>query len=466
MRPTPVAFGVIGGLLVVGVLVAPSGPAAWLRVAVVLLPAVAVILGVTRLRPPRPRPWWLLAGAMAAFVIESVWLILAGPGPAVDVLALAGYGLIVAAAVVFTRRLRPEGGRESTIDGAIVGIAVGSVLSVVLFTPGVPGSPDAATAHLIAGPLTMAAVAGVLTRFALSIPRGCPAAWLILAASGLSLLGNLVRTAAVSLGPGYAIGGATDALIVAAYPLLAVAAVHPSMTQLAGATPPTRPERGSLRLILLGVALLLPPAMLALEPPGLGRWVAVGAAALVNVLVVWRLAWLFAERERASAAMSEQLARDPLTGLANRRAFVGELERTRARCRREGTGLAVLFCDLDAFKPVNDRHGHAVGDAVLVEVARRLEGAIREGDVVARIAGDEFVVLLLGAEAEAAAGVEARIRRALAEPFDVDGLVVGVGVSVGVAHVEGRADVDAARDLVAEADRAMYRDKRGGALAT
>ncbi len=465
MRSTPVSTGVLGGALAVAVLAAPGDRAAWLRVALVLLPAAAVVLGVARLRPPRPRPWWLLAAAMVAFGAESVRLILSGPGLAVDVLALLGYGCIIAAAVAFTGCLRPEDGRGGSIDGAIVGIAAGSVLSVVLFAPGVSVSPDAATSHLVAGPITMAAVAGVLTRFALAIPRGCPAAWLVLAAAGLSLLGNLVRTAAVSLGPGYVIGGATDALIVVAYPLLAVAAVHPSMTTLAGATPEITPERGSLRIILLGVALLLPPAMLALEPPGLGRWVAVGAAALVNVLVVWRLARLFVERERAAAALSAQLARDPLTGLASRRAFVDALERTTARCRREGTGLAVLFCDLDAFKLVNDRHGHAVGDTVLVEVARRLEASTREGDVVARMAGDEFVVLLPGADAEVAGDVEARIRVALARPVAVDGLVVCVGVSVGVAHVGACADVDPGHDLVAEADRAMYRDKRGEVVA-
>ena len=134
---------------------------------------------------------------------------------------------------------------------------------------------------------------------------------------------------------------------------------------------------------------------------------------------------------------------DPLTGLANRRAFFGALEAS-------GPG-AVLYCDLDRFKPVNDTLGHAAGDELLRHVARRLEAAVREGDVVARLGGDEFAVLCGGASLEVAEEVAARIRTALAEPFHLGDHRVTVGVSVGVA-----ADaVDLSEQVLEAADRAL-----------
>ncbi|MFO8075237.1 MAG: GGDEF domain-containing protein [Egibacteraceae bacterium] len=463
--------GALGGLLAVGVLVAPDGLDAWVRAALIAATAAAIHAGVVRHRPARAGVWWLLWATMVAFVVDSVLIVVDAPGVLAEVVALSGLLLLVATAVLFVRRLDASGAREGAVDGAIVAIAFASVAGVLLVRTELVAVSEAALAHAALGPVVIALIAGAFTRFALVVPERCPSAWLLLAAVSLSLVGTLARAAAVSLGAGYEIGSPADALIIAAYPLVALAAVHPSMVLLAdAAAPPTTPDRGRLRLVLLGLALLLPPALLALDPPAPGRDVAIAAAAVVNVLALWRLARLFSDRERVSAALSEQVARDPLTGLANRRAFVADLDRTRARCRREGAGLAVLFCDLDAFKPVNDRHGHAVGDAVLVETARRLEAATREGDLVARIAGDEFVVMLPAVDPAAVAVVEARIRAVVAEPFDVDGHTVRVGVSVGVAHVAASAeadpDVDPDVDLVAEADRAMYRDKRGRALAT
>ena len=150
---------------------------------------------------------------------------------------------------------------------------------------------------------------------------------------------------------------------------------------------------------------------------------------------------------RASARLAELALRDPLTGLRNRRFLLQSLER--------GSGWdAVLFVDLDEFKAINDGHGHDVGDAVLVEVARRLEEVAGSGDVVARIGGDEFVIVLDGAGAAEAAAE--RIRAAIGTPIAIDSGELTVTVSVGVA-VGGGGD-----DALDRADAAMYRAKRGG----
>jgi diguanylate cyclase (GGDEF)-like protein/PAS domain S-box-containing protein len=118
---------------------------------------------------------------------------------------------------------------------------------------------------------------------------------------------------------------------------------------------------------------------------------------------------------------------DPLTGLYNRRAFFAELE----QC---ATGGAVLYCDLDKFKPVNDTFGHAAGDELLRLVAMRLKSCVREGDILARLGGDEFAVLAPGATPEEAQFIGERIRSTVGDSFSIGETVVEVGISVGVAH--------------------------------
>jgi diguanylate cyclase (GGDEF)-like protein len=141
---------------------------------------------------------------------------------------------------------------------------------------------------------------------------------------------------------------------------------------------------------------------------------------------------------------------DALTGLANRRVFFDTLAAT-------ADGGAVLYCDLDRFKPVNDEFGHSAGDSVLRAVADRIAHCVRVQDLVARLGGDEFAVICDGATAMEAAEVAARIEAALANPVMVDGVDVRVGVSIGIAHSTGALDealVDAADGALAEAKAA------------
>ncbi|MFD6417547.1 diguanylate cyclase CdgB [Streptomyces sp. NPDC060194] len=125
-------------------------------------------------------------------------------------------------------------------------------------------------------------------------------------------------------------------------------------------------------------------------------------------------------------------------------------------------GLAVLFCDLDGFKSINDRFGHTTGDAVLIEVARRLTGAVRDGDTVARLGGDEFVVLADGLGRADAADLAVRLRNAIIPPIRVDGRAVRVGASIGIgwAHCGMSAD-----EVLHSADQRMYVEKRSRAKA-
>ena len=167
------------------------------------------------------------------------------------------------------------------------------------------------------------------------------------------------------------------------------------------------------------------------------------------------------ELRRTSRRLASEAQRDALTGLANRRAFDGALRASLAPDQGD-RDVAVVFVDLDDFKGVNDAHGHAVGDALLRAVAERLAAHVRGGDVAARIGGDEFALLLAEADDATAADVVHRLRRALAEPFAVEGARLEVRASIGLAL--GRIGTDAPEDLLGWADAAMYAAKRRRAV--
>jgi diguanylate cyclase (GGDEF)-like protein len=133
-----------------------------------------------------------------------------------------------------------------------------------------------------------------------------------------------------------------------------------------------------------------------------------------------------------------------------------------ARAQRHGSHFAILFCDLDNFKPINDQFGHAAGDAVLRQVAERLSAGRRQTDTVARLGGDEFIILLteLDQPHEAALNVAQQLLATLGQPFRVAGHAVTLGASIGVALY--RADSISGAELMSQADQAMYQAKREG----
>ena len=155
---------------------------------------------------------------------------------------------------------------------------------------------------------------------------------------------------------------------------------------------------------------------------------------------------------------------DPLTGLANRGLLMDQLAQALARASRHPGSVAVLFLDLDRFKVVNDSLGHATGDDILVEVARRLEGVMRSADTVARLGGDEFVVLAEDvAGADEAIALARRLREAVASPIPLGaGQRVVVTASVGVALSAGDGVTSMPASLLWDADVAMYRAKDTG----
>ncbi|MEX2291885.1 MAG: diguanylate cyclase [Mycobacteriales bacterium] len=220
---------------------------------------------------------------------------------------------------------------------------------------------------------------------------------------------------------------------------------------LAGCTRSVQAERqyvhgdGEVTWLLHGLASVA-------GPDGSVAWFAVSAQDIT-------------ERRRAeqdlrelTAVLTERAVRDPLTGLANRALFEERLRSSLARDARSGESTGVLFLDLDNFKEANDRHGHAVGDAVLRAVADRLTAAVRPSDTVARLGGDEFVILIEGATDASAAALVRRLQGAVAAPMRLHDLDLTIGVSIGAAV--SRCGEDDPHALLSQADVRMYEAKR------
>jgi diguanylate cyclase (GGDEF)-like protein/PAS domain S-box-containing protein len=167
------------------------------------------------------------------------------------------------------------------------------------------------------------------------------------------------------------------------------------------------------------------------------------------------------ERKRSEARMLHLAQHDPLTGVPNRLLFQDRLGLAMARCRRHGHLLAVMLIDLDRFKEINDVFGHRVGDQVLQETATRLRGRLRDSDTVARIGGDEFALILPDlAEPAAASLIAQAILARLERPFELDGRVLELRASLGIALFP--TDGESAEQLLQNADLAMYRAKATG----
>jgi diguanylate cyclase len=163
---------------------------------------------------------------------------------------------------------------------------------------------------------------------------------------------------------------------------------------------------------------------------------------------------------REAAEARHAAYHDPLTGLANRALLADRLEQAMARAARQEKRVGLMFVDLDRFKGVNDRLGHAAGDELLQQVARRLVASVRACDTACRYGGDEFVIMLPDLERTADLSEVARmICDRISAPYTLNGTVTAVTASVGVAICNG-ADGEDCGELLRRADEAMYRSKR------
>jgi diguanylate cyclase (GGDEF)-like protein len=162
------------------------------------------------------------------------------------------------------------------------------------------------------------------------------------------------------------------------------------------------------------------------------------------------------------AALERMAHHDPLTGLPNRNLLADRMLQAFARSKRSGSKVAVLFLDLDGFKPINDELGHEYGDAALVEVARRLSGLVRQSDTLARVGGDEFVFViadLLGNSDEIVRKIATKCIEVVSTPIELKNATHALGVSIGIAMSGGSCEPG---QILKAADLAMYIAKKNG----
>ena len=417
---------------------------------------VLIVVSVRRHRPANGWAWYVFAAGLAVWVLGDVVIFAEAalgrptfPSWA-DACYLGSYPLLV----VSLFRLSRQGGPRLTrglIDAAIIAISVGLVYWTFVIDPIIAAGGPALVRAVTAGYPT-AAVFLCAVVVPLLVRRGPRTAsvWLLTAGSAIVLACNAVYT----LLPAVMASAApvVYAGYLLAYACWAAAALHPSM---AAAAPARDDDLGRSKLILMTGAMLLVPAipLMKLERDGLP--VALGSMVLF-VLVVTRLAGYIATARRQSRKLHDLALRDELTGLANRRWLEGELSAALA----DGGTPQVIMVDVAEFKAVNDRLGRAVGDQTLLAVAQRLTAGLRGTDVVARMGGDEFAVLVRDARPADGPAVTARIHEALRRPVAAGHHELLVAVRLGAAHAEPG---DGAAELLRRADTALHAAKATGA---
>jgi diguanylate cyclase (GGDEF)-like protein len=470
------AVPVFGALLVILFFALPTGAVEQSAVydLIGLLVVGISLFGIWLHRPAGWQPWVILALGQLAFVVgDIIWTTYAALGEdpfpsAADVAYLAGYPLLAVGLGIAIRRRVSGGDRAGLLDGAI--LATGAVIVWWAFVLGplvAATDPDPLSfAISIAYPIGDLLLIGMALGLVMTPGARSPSFRLLVANLVALLIGDLVF-GLQSLDGTYVDGGLLDGVWVIAYLLFATAATHPSMAVVFEPRPVAVALLSPIRIVLLGGAMLVGPALLAIDQ-GSGDSVILivaGATAVLSILVLIRLAGMVGHLARdierrtvLEAQLSFQAFHDPLTGLANRRRFIAEVgDSIAAR-----TGTAVLFLDLDDFKHVNDNMGHDAGDALLTAVGHRLVSAIRPDDLGCRIGGDEFAVLLpdtpIVADAEAVAG---RLLESLGAPITIEGheLVVPASIGVALAAAGERVAVD---ELLRRADVAMYHAKAQG----
>ncbi len=462
--------------------------------------AVTCLLAARATRDRQRAVWaWLAAGTGSWAAGQAAWswyeLVLGD----VPLLSLADAGFLafsVLGTVGLLTWLRAHHSTvrtaRDTLDGLLIAGAV-LVLSIGTgVTPGPSGTGDE-IGYLVS--LTYALADVVLLSLALlTLTRaGGQRSTLVVLAAGV---GGLAVSDSIYLylasADTYSSGNLVSAGWVTGFLLIAAAARHGRARSVRGGTQLGAERASRLRTVLPYAPLVVAEIFFAVrvaegaEVSGIEISLAYGLFGLVLVrqfLVLTDNQTLLTQLRRREAELAHQAFHDPLTGLANRTQFLDHLELAAARYDEFGEGYGLLYCDLDDFKVVNDVHGHAAGDALLVEVGRRLRRLVSDRDVVARLGGDEFAVLV-GGDAGSAESLADRVVEALTLPVELPSgdpqaavpVKTQVGVSVGVATRPGRligparppgparrsADRNPSEELLKAADRSMYLAKAAG----
>lgn len=450
----------------------------WLSVAVLLVPLGEVLtpvrlpmsaylgllvtaalmgIGLVLVRALRARQerfiWTCLGAALLSWALGTVVYLEAAGSPLLDGISVtlwwAFYPLAYLALAGIVRvdlRRFPAG---IVIDGLAAGFAVAALVTAYAL-PSLLARAESIVglAGTFTFPVFDALLLGTGVGLFILAPHPVRPARILLVTALVAYAGAGVLWTVQETGGGYVPGGPVDLLYMVTITLTAWAAWR---RPVRAATTPTVGEQALLVPVaatLLALGVLVGDHFRPTSPP------AVTLAAVAVLLSGIRAATTIRSL-RLLAQARHEASTDDLTGLANRRAILAQL-----RDQKAGSGdpKALILVDLDRFKEVNDSLGHDAGDLLLAEVGRRLTATLPFADILARLGGDEFAALLDGATVEQAGSAARRVRDALSAPIDLDGVVVHVDASVGVAACPEHSSAPA--DMMRLADIAMYRAKR------
>lgn len=445
---------------------------------------VAAIYGVRRYRPKPLWPWMMLIISFILFIVDGVLRLQFNTLGNLsihrtiipDLIALPGYASLTAGLYGFVISRSRVAKRRFGIayDGIIAALALLAVSWVYLIEPVVSrrGTPNSIRAILVSYPAV--SIFLLIVTFQIAFASGhrrteCER-FLFISIAGLSVGDTLYMFAELHLvSPKNVV---INVPYIVSYIAATAAMSDRSMKQLAAPILEDRAHWTPLRVGLVAIGLSTPSfLLLRVEHESfrtrIGLFITVLLLSGIAILQIVRALY---DVERSESKLKYQAMHDALTGLPNRRFLERHLEQTLAvNPDREGSSIGVLFLDLDRFKLINDTLGHAHGDALLNQVARRLQANVRPNDLVTRIGGDEFVIVLGEAiSVEKATEFANRLRRSFNVPFSVADVEFVVSVSIGLAFARPRENVRAgfryseAEDLLRDADTAMYQAKEGG----
>ncbi|WP_166790051.1 EAL domain-containing protein [Cryobacterium sp. Sr3] len=430
----------------------------WLGILTVWVP-VAVCWSGARRTKFRRLDVRLASAAVTAFAVGDTYFVLATAGgvtlpyPSLaDIGFLGFYPLMLGALAALARRQIRGLGWPVILDSAVGSLGAAAVLAVLLdpiikSAIDIPASP--ATAFAVAYPLFDLLLVSVFVGIGASQGKKISRGWALLVLGLVAFAATDVVHASLELNGMYVVGTPLDAGWALGLALIALwvdgeansdKKRNPSVWSIPVQTVPTIATAASLGVLILGTT------QLRISP------LAVVTAALSLILAALPL--VFRQRIRIADA-HRQAWTDDLTGLPNRRAISACIPvRLATDLRRKS---ALLLLDLDKFKEVNDSLGHDVGDRLLIQVAARLSGQLRQTDLLARVGGDEFVIHLDSSGPDQAEAVALKLRAALAQPFTLAGITVEASASIGIAIYPEQGD--SLTVLMRKADMAMYKAK-------